>query len=60
MKEEESDTKNFKKRKGLTVIQVTLKDLMVNGFIGFSLKDDKMVGRDIFLGQYSLDLRKVL
>lgn len=39
--------------------KTTLKDIMSNGRLEFVLKDDKMVGRDIILATYHMDLRAV-
>lgn len=32
---------------------------MINGLMGLVLKDDKMMGRDVVLGHYLLDIRSV-
>lgn len=43
----------------IILIQTTLRDIVNNGKLEFTLKDDKMVGRDIVLGTFHVDLRAI-
>ena len=36
---------------------MTLKDIVANGKLDLVLKDDKMMGRDVIIATYSLNLR---